>query len=492
VKKLRVVGTGDWDGMLLAANARTRPARVRVRPGMGPWRWEAAGFEDEQDLGVEKLALEAIDVSKPLVFRTDADGVGQVTHTTTLSLGQAYRLLLPPGIGDDLGAVLDGSWRIWALDLAAPISPTTRQHLTTLGLDVGEAWPRLEWALVPAAAWRTNARGDSYPVFEAGTELFVNVNAVAVDDGDEAALFLHGPSGTERVSLASDGLVSLGKSTPGRWVCALLHSRTRVGGTTLPFEVCEGALVDVAGSYSAVAHSGLTSLEATAPPGWPVTLRWRVFASYDEMLGTIHGNDDGTVPVDGVAAIIEARAARARLADLVVDFGELGRRVLPHDGRASLKQVREQLTTLWQERSNLVQSRCGAWLQLRKPWFEPVTELFGYGLEDSPLLTDVEAPHDLTAWGLTVDERLMGSITRSRSRVLVLTTDINTVLREHRGWIDGACSAARVRDAIITDGGRWTTHRKNSQQLKQQVWSRDLAIVLGSRVEMLGDLAEGL
>ena len=44
-----------------------------------------------------------------------------------------------------------------------------------------------------------------------------------------------------------------------------------------------------------------------------------------------------------------------------------------------MKQVREQLTALWQQRSGLVQSRKGAWLQLRKPWFEPVTELFGYG-----------------------------------------------------------------------------------------------------------------
>lgn len=492
VKKLRVVGSHDWDGFVLAANARTRPARVPVRPGTGPWRWAAVGFEDEQDLGVEKLALEALAATTPIVFRIDADGVGQHIKSTTLSLGQAYRLLLPPGVGDELGTELDGGWRIWSIDLAAQLSPTTRQMLTSLGLEVGEAWPRFEWALAPAAAWRANARGDSYPVFGAGAELFVNVGGIAVDDGDEAALFLHGPSGTERLPLPSNGLVSLGTPAAGRWACALLHSRTSVPSTTLPFEVVEEAFEEVAASYSAVAHSGLASLEATAPSGWPVSLRWRVFASYEETLATVYGNDDGTVPIDGVASVIEARAARTRIADLVVDFGELGRRVLAHDGRASLKQVREQLAALWQQRSGLVQSRKGAWLQLRKPWFEPVTELFGYGLEDSPLLADGEAPHDLTAWGLTVDERMMGSITRSPSRVLVLTTDIDAVLRDHRAWIDSACSAAKVRDAIITDGARWTTHRKGSQQLKQQVWSLDHAIGLGSIDEMLGDLAEGL
>lgn len=491
VKKLRVVGT-EWDAFVLAANAKTRPTRTSVHPGTGPWRWEAVGFEEEQDLGVERLALDALDATAPSVFRVDADGVGQRIKSTTLSLGQSYRLLLPPKVGDDFGTALDDDWRIWSLDLSAPLTPTTRQALTALGLDVGEAWPRIEWALAPAAAWRTNARGECYPVFEAGTELLVNVGGVSVDEGDEAVLFLHGPSGTERLALSSSGLVSLGAPAAGRWACALMHSRTCVQPASLLFEVADHALEDVAASCSAVAHSGLASLEAVAPPGWPVTLRWRVFAAYEEMLATLYGNEECTVPVDGVASILEARAARARIADLIVDFGELGRRVLPHDGRASLKQVREQLTALWQQRSGLVQSRKGAWLQLRKPWFEPVTELFGYGLEEATLLGDVEAPHDLTAWGLTVDERMMGSITRSPSRVLVLTTDLDAVLRDHRTWIDSACSAAKVRDAIITDGARWTTHRKGSQQLKQQVWSLDHAIGLGSIDEMLGDLAEGL
>jgi hypothetical protein len=491
VKKLRVVGT-EWDAFVLAANAKTRPTRAPVRPGTGPWLWEAVDFEDEQDLGVERLALDVLDVTAPTVFRVDADGVGQRIKSTTLALGQAYRLLLPPKVGDDLGAELDDGWRIWSLDLAAQLSPTTRRTLTALELDIGEAWPRIEWALAPATVWRTNARGESYPVFEADTELLVNVSGVSVEDGDEAVLILHGPAGTERLQFTVNGLVSLGAPAAGRWACALMHSQTGVQPASLLFEVAENALEGVAASCSAVAHSGLASLEAAAPAGWPVTLGWRVFAAYEEMLSTLYGNEDGTVPVDAVALSIEARAARARIADLIVDFGELGRRVLPHDGRASLKQVREQLTALWQQRSGLVQSRKGAWLQLRKPWFEPVTELFGYGLEEATLLADVEAPHDLTAWGLTVDERMMGSITRSPSRVLVLTTDLDAVLRDHRTWIDSACSAAKVRDAIITDGARWTTHRKGSQQLKQQVWSLDNAIGLGGIDDMLSDLAEGL
>ena len=96
-----------------------------MRPGTGPWRWEAVGFEDEQDLGVDKLAVDALDMAAPIVLRVDADGIGQHITSTTLALGQAYRLLLPPNVGDaSLGIELDadpgGGWRLWAIDLAAP------------------------------------------------------------------------------------------------------------------------------------------------------------------------------------------------------------------------------------------------------------------------------------------------------------------------------------------------------------------------------------
>jgi hypothetical protein len=502
VKKLRVVGSGSddagWDGFVLAANARARPTRVPVRPGTGPWRWEAMGFEDEQDLGVEKLAVDALDAAAPTVFRVDADGIGQPLKSTTLALGQAYRLLLPPNVCDaslgvDLDAGPSGGWRLWSIDLTAHLSSTTRQQLTALALDVGEAWPRLEWALAPPSAWRTNARGETYPVFDVGAEVLVNVGGVSVDEGDTAVLFLHGLS-TERVPLSATGLISLGTPSVGRWACALMHSRTSVQPATLVFEVADNATEHVAATWNASAPQGLASLEVTAPPGWPVALRWRVL--HEEPLTMLYAEDDGTVQVEGVATLLDARARRTRIADLVIDLAELGLRHIEHDGRASVQQVREALITLWQQRCGLVKSRAGAWLTLLPAWFEPVTALLGYGLEplaEGALPTmEAEAQHGLAAWQLTVDERTVRSITRSPSRVLVLTTDVDAVLRDCRAWIDNACSAARVRDAIVTDGMRWTTRRKGSQQLKQQQWNLDDAIGHGSVDEMLNDLAEGL
>lgn len=491
VKKLRVLGT-EWDAFVLATNARLRPTRVSVRPGTGPWRWEAVDFEDEQDLGLDQLALGALDVTTPRVFRVDADGVGQLVTSTTLSLGQSYRLLLPPSVGGEVGTALDDQWRIWTLHLVAQVSPSTADALKALGVDVGDASPRLEWALAPASAWRTNGRGDSYPVFDVGTELLVNVDGVALEGGDKAMLFLHGPAGTQRLDLSTSGLVSLGKPAAGRWACALLHSRTNVQTATLVFEVAPSVTEYVSAAWTTGVPHGLASLEATAPPGWPVSVRWGGLAAHEETIATVYGDDDRTVSFEDVHPLLEARAARASVADLVVDFRELGRRLVPLDGRASLEEVRAQIIALWQQRSEFVQNRKGMWLQLMPTWFEPTTTRLGYGVDSLVMPDSVDAPHGLAAWLLTVDERTNGSITRSPSRLLVLTTDIDSVLRDLREWIDNACTAARVRDAIVTDGTRWAMHRKGDRQLRRREWSFDHAINVGSVDDMLNDLTEGL
>ncbi|MDP1917106.1 MAG: hypothetical protein Q8L14_12775 [Myxococcales bacterium] len=490
VKKLRVLGT-EWDAFVLATNTKLRPTRVSVRPGSGPWRWEAVGFEDEQDLGLDGLTLGGLDVTTPRVFRVDADGVGQFVTCTTLSLGQSYRLLLPPNAGGEAGTpILDG-WRVWSLDLSVQLAPSTVDTLKALGIDVGEASPRLEWALAPASAWRTNARGDSYPVFDEGTELHLNVNGVALEDGDEAMLFLHGPARTERLTLSTSGLVSLGKPEAGRWACALLHSRTNVQIATLVFEVAQSATEYISVAWTTSVPRGLASLEATAPPGWPVSVRWGGLAAHEETIATVYANDDRTVSFEDVHPLLEARAARASVADLVVDFRELGRRLIPLDGRASLEVVRAQLIALWEQRSEFIRSRKGMWLQLMPTWFEPTTTRLGYGVDSLAIPGGADAPHDLAAWLLTIDERTNGSIMRSPSRLLVLTTDVDSVLRDLRAWIDDACTLAKVRDAIVTDGTRWAMHRKGDRQLRRREWSLDRAIVPGSVDDMLNELTEG-
>lgn len=500
VGKLHVTGEG-WDGLLLASNTRKRPGRLPVRPGSGPWRWEAVGFEDEDDLGLDRLAADALPADIVTVFRVDANGVGRRQVGTTLSEGQVYRLLVPPGLADEtMGVNLGGGWRLWDLDLAMPPSASLRATLQALGVGIGETWPRLEWALLPPTSWRTNPRGDAYPAFGVADEITIQARGLPGAHDEAAALFLRGPGGTERLSLphAESALVSLGVRTPGRWACALLHPRTEVRATTLLFEVAEGVTRHVSAGWSVnlpEAREGedpgetLGRLEVTAPPGWPVSLAWRTLGEVP--LATVHADEGGGVDLGKALPMVIERARRVRVADLVVDLGELGRRELHHDRRPSVEQILEDLTNLWAQREGLVRSRAGAWLTLVPAWFRPVIELLGCAMEPIPALDLPVGEDGLAAWRLVVDERTAGRIGRSASRVLVLTTDVDTVIERHLDQVDQACAAAGVRESIVTDGVRWTTHRRGNRQ-RQTMWNLAGASADRQLEDMIVHLAEGV
>jgi hypothetical protein len=493
VKKLRATGTSHWDGFVLAANARNRSARVPLIPGTGPWKWEAVGFEVEHDLGFDRLSLEDLPIDVVTLFRVDAQGVGHRSTSKTVSPGQSYRVLLPPSIGDASGGYeLGNGWRLWSLDFGSTVSGSIVQALASIGLAVGEDWPRLEWTLFPATAWGANASGASYPIFESGTEVFVNISGLSIDAWEAAMLFAHGPTGTEQLALKGNGVVSLGKLAEGRWACALLHQRTAVKSTTLIFEVAKISPQRINATCSVTAAHGLPSLEVTAPPGWPVTFSWNVLT--EDIFARAHACEDGTVDLAEINARIEARARRSKVADLIVDFGELGRHRVPHNRVSSVDQVSDELAVMWRQRSALLEARSGDWLSLLPLWFEPVVTLLGYHLEPrttDKLLMDQEAPYGLASWMLTIDERSGKDVTRSPVSILVLTTDIDAALTLSRDLIDHACANAHVRVALVTDGVRWTTHQRGSS-LARERWHIGDAINSGTIGSMLAYVTVGL
>lgn len=495
VRKLRIVGHHHWDAILLAANVRQRAERVVVPAGTGPWRIEAVGFEDESDLGLDQLDTEALPTTSVSVFRVDAAGVGQHQSGRSLATGQHYRLLLPPGIDTDCPAdALADGWRLWNLDLDACPDADTLRALEALGLSVNEHWPRLSWAVTTPTAWRTSARGEPYPVFLPEDALFVQVSGLAEgeSEADAAALFLKGPEGSQRLFLQGPQarLVSLGTLAAGRWACALLHPSTSVPASTLLFEVAEDALPCYPGNWSVSQQQGLESLAIQAPAGWPVTLYWHVLST--QRLATCHADSDGNLDLDAAMPRLLERARRNRVADLIIDAGELGRQTLPQDQLRSTTDISEAIHTLWTPRQTLVASQPGAWLPLMEPWLAPFAALLGYDLEPLDIATVVGPETGMTAWKLVIDERRHQGIERSTARVLIMTPALADGLPDSSlDHIDDICDLARVRDAIISDATRWTTHRVRSR-LPRSLW--DLSVIGDSEAmsAMLADLAEGL
>jgi hypothetical protein len=510
VKKLRGVGAG-WEGVVLAANARLRPDRLGVAPGAGPWRWEAVGFEDEAELGLARLDLEALDGQGPALFRVDAAGFGQLLAGRSLAPGQHYRILLPPaclpavaGEGDLPGDPLADGWRLLDLDLAAEVDATLAARLTALGLSLGEVQPRLEWALISPTTWRSTTRGEPYAVFGPGTAPTIQVRGLPGADEAPALLFLRGPDGSiERLTLpaASEALVHLGELRPGRWACAVLHPWVKVRASTLVFEVVAkpGRLPlaawsvrlgddDVRGSpHERDLEAELCALLVEAPPGWPVRVLWR---DLDEVpLATLHADAAGLVDLSAILPVLGERIRREPLGDLILDLGELGATEIPHRRSTAAQTLRERLDQHVRSRSAMLTSTPGAWLTLLPRWFTPILELLDYtlGAAAPDALPDAL---DLAVWPLWTTERTGTRITRGVSRALILTTDLDRALREHAGAIDRVCTALGVKEALLSDGLRWTSRRRRNYA--GTVWNLVDAVDDAAKFErLLGDLAEG-
>jgi hypothetical protein len=88
-----------------------------------------------------------------------------------------------------------------------------------------------------------------------------------------------------------------------------------------------------------------------------------------------------------------------------------------------------------------------------------------------------EAPEHATVLRLFYVERQGARIERQAVRLLVLVERLTASLSPQMlAWIDEACAKERIRDALLSDGFRWATHRRTSR-LALRLW--DLKAVTG-------------
>lgn len=511
VKKLRAAGSNS-EGIVLAGNARLRPDRLSVAPGAGPWRWEAVGFEGEtEELGLARLGLDAVDEQGPALFRVDAAGVGQLLAGRSLAPGQHYRILLPPAclaaVGEHPpGEPLADAWRLWDLDLEAEVDAALAARLNALGLTLGELQPRLEWALMPPTAWQSTARGEPYAVIGPEAAPALQVRGLPGTNEAPALLFLRGPDGSiDRLTMpaASGALVRLGDLRPGRWACAVLHPWVEIRASTLVFEVAVTPGRPPAADWSVRLgdedirgsqierdlgeDSGAAALTVQAPPGWPVRVVWRDLDAVP--LATLNADAAGLVDLSAVLPVLGERIRRQPLGDLILDLGELGATEVPHRRSADPQALRKRLGQHVHSRGSMLTGTPGAWLTLLPRWFVPIVELLGYTL-DAAVSDTLPDALDLAAWRLLAAERTGTQITRGVSRALILTTDLDLALRDHATAIDRVCTALGVREALLSDGLRWTSRRRRNYA--GTVWDIADAVDDAAKFErLLGDLAEG-
>lgn len=521
---------------LLAANARARPARVAVPPGQGPWVWVAEGFEDDEDVDLSPLDLPGLPHDRVSVFRVGADGAGRRLEGTALSPGQRYRLLVPPAAWTSEGAPLPvarlaDDWRLIELALAVVVDGPVEAAVEALGLSVGAPMPGLAFGAARwPDAWRAGAGGAPFAVFDAEgpagtTRVIVEVRACDVEVEGEARLFVLGPAGQATLPLpAGDGAtVELADLGVGRYVCAVVHRRTRVAPARLAFAV-EPPAARIPPARWGLAGPGWTldaqpgairrhragdlatlegrTLSGHGPPGWPVRVSWHALAP--EAPETHAFDAAGALAGEAVLDALGERLRRAGIGDVVLDAGELGALCLAHDRRLTPAAIETAVRALVAERAAMVERDRGVYVRLRPRWFEPMGRWLGYEVgplwdadgiagDGSDGFHPGSPPAHVAVAPLWVFERRRDHIERRCARLLVMLETLDPAPDDALlDWVDEVCLTHGVDDVVLSTGLAWAAHRRR-RRLSPRVWHLpDVLDAPAAWLDFLREMAEGV
>jgi hypothetical protein len=213
----------------------------------------------------------------------------------------------------------------------------------------------------------------------------------------------------------------------------------------------------------------------------------------EDLVLSTNADPDGTVDTNAVLVATHDRRSRRALADLVLDLGELGAAVLRHERRSTPDKIRNRVEELLTTRGAAAQRLAGAYTELLPIWFGPICSVLGYDVEPVDLPDAAEAPDHVAAYRLLHTERLDASIERHPTRILLLVEDLSGPLPDGLlTWLDGLCASDGLRDALISDGIRWASHRRTAR-LVPRVWDLTVASKEPAEfVEFLRAASEGL
>lgn len=503
VKRLQLVGE-EWSRSFLASNARAFAVRERVDVATGPWTLVAPGFEEElaQELGA--VAIEPPHGDQLTPFRVGADGIGR--RVVTVTPGERYRLLVPPTISIQEGQPLTNGWRVWEIEVDLEDASLVAR-LEALGLPVGEAQLAVGWVPPLPERWASSPRGEEYACFAIGADPVVAVRGGAIVEEDDAVAVLvrvdTGESTHVPLAPGPHAFLKLEGLAVGRYVLAVTHRRVAVRPVRLFFEIDAAPAPFVDAAWRLLREGepipdqtrldlrelGSDSLRLEGPPGWPVAIVWQV--QRREFLGSDTLGADGSLPGDELLRPLEERRRRERLGDVTFDLGELGAITVRHKRRNSPEAVREAISKLTMQRSDLLSGQ-GSYSDLLRFVVAPVCDQLGFdlGADDAAGLFD--GPGAVTRWLERTEPVLLG-LERKKVRLLVLGEALESLRTPSvRAWIDERCRRADVRDAILTTGALWTEHRVDST-LNRRVYA------LGEVTQddeawqaFLEDFAEGL
>jgi hypothetical protein len=500
VKKLQVVsGSQVWP--IIASNFRTKSWRVAVSPSLEPYQWSAPGIEDILDEEFSALSVNGLSTDVATLFRIDAAGVGLVLSGLAVSLGQSYRLLVPPGksaVQLPEGEVfpLDGGWRLWELSVPSSPDKNLRSLLEALGVAVGKSEPAISWVIVPPALYRTSPSGESYPCFHKEHLPIFSIQGIEAEADGELKVFLsrEGPLQALPLPKGETWTIEFVDLQPGRYMFEVLHTSASIEAARLPFAVESDPSAKVSSTVTAivdgVSHEVVKSgsvvitcedslfdgedgeLSVFGPPMWPVTVSWE--SGRRHWLNIRSLERDGSLNIDELVRLSEDLRKHSRVANLVIDFRELGRITLRLDRQTDPEVLSDALRLMVHDKETTVAGLAGQFPLLRSLWLDQLLLKLNYRIGEFTPDEMAEAPPGTAALKLYETSRSpKGEVREELRRVMIITT-VSANIRDNasgsaRGFAEEMCWKHSVVEALITDGLRWFLHKRGSK-MSRQIW----------------------
>ena len=296
---------GGFSTTVSSAGARMSVTHLRVLPIEGTYRFTAPGFEEDLDEYLLDLDLH-LSAQRPSVFKLDRLGLGRPVRRTSLLEGSCYHLLLPPdygGIPVVPGVIRHqaGDWTLDVVDIRGEFSPELAIYLARMGLSL--VAPQSRFELVGPQLGNPSC-----------PEVLGGALIARVSTSGEALVSICDGQATVQLDLEDgcDQFVSVDDLVSGGYVISLTPISTAQGIQTLGFEKsalllsppsdswevsCEGQSVT---DGALLAPDTLSSVEITAPLGWPLRIvaclagvtriwsgEWQHPLSLDTVLGEI-------------------------------------------------------------------------------------------------------------------------------------------------------------------------------------------------------------
>jgi hypothetical protein len=299
----------------------------------------------------------------------------------------------------------------------------------------------------------------------------------------------------------SSWLLQLGKLPEGRYIIEVTHRRIRFEPVRMPFTVIstdgsapsnarlsvevdaaaipiqpEG-VVSYEGDFTTLGAGGAT-IQIQGPPLWPCHRSW--IGETQRYYGTTSLSESGEIDLEELdSCTIECRQ-RNRIGNLVLDFEELGLVELRHTRRIDPEQLRVDIVRLTQEKAHAVEAMSGQFPLLRNMWIHPFLERLGYRFRELDPSILEQAPPEATAILLYEYKRSNAQVVIGLKAPLLLTAtsaDWNSFSDTSvHAFAEQLCRHFNLGEAFITDGLRWTRHRKG-KRIHSQVWDlRDIAL----------------